>query len=51
MNTTPQIGHREIDSQHAELDQIIDKALAFYSEANASTAGCTACWRKTVRKG
>ncbi len=43
MNTTPHIGHHEIDSQHAELDQIIDKALAFCSEANASTAGCTVC--------
>lgn len=43
MNMTPHIGHHEIDSQHAELDNIIDKALAFCCEANVDTVGCKAC--------
>ena len=43
MSPSPNTGHHEIDSQHAELDRLVDKTLAFCSEAHSSTAGCTAC--------
>ncbi len=43
MSTTPSTGHDEIDSQHVELDRLVDKALAICSEGNHSAAGCVAC--------
>lgn len=43
MNTTPHIGHHEIDCQHAELDRLVDKALAFCGESNNSAASCATC--------
>jgi putative two-component system response regulator len=43
MSTTPSVGHHEIDSQHDELDHLVDKTLAFCGKADHSAAICAAC--------
>jgi len=43
MSTSPSTGHHEIDIQHADLDLLVDKALAFCREANNPAARCAAC--------
>jgi len=43
MSISPSTGHDEIDIQHAELDRLVDKALAFCDKSNDPAARCAAC--------
>lgn len=43
MNVTPSTGHPEIDSQHAELDRLVDKAMAFCVQPHNATLNCEPC--------
>jgi len=43
MSISPSTGHDEIDIQHAELDHLVDKALAFCDKSNDPAASCAAC--------
>lgn len=43
MSVTPSTGHHEIDHQHAELDRVVDKAMAFCIEPNNAASSCENC--------
>jgi len=43
MSTSPSTGHNEIDHQHAELDRIVDKAMAFCVIPHNAGTRCEAC--------
>lgn len=43
MSLSPSTGHPEIDKQHATLDHLVDKALAFCSKSPHPTPSCAAC--------
>jgi hemerythrin-like metal-binding protein len=43
MSISPSTGHPEIDSQHAKLDHLVEKAMAFCSKIPHPAASCAAC--------